>query len=167
MGDRIVVMKDGFIQQVAPPLELYDQPANQFVAGFIGSPPMNFFKGRLEQKSGGIWFNEGHFSIRVDEHQARHLHDQVGRDIVFGIRPEDVAEASTVTDPNPEHVIKARVEVVEPMGAETYLYMTTGKNNFIARVNGSAQAVVNQELKLVLTLKKGHFFHGESGATLV
>ena len=166
MGDRIVVMKDGFIQQVAPPLELYDQPANQFVAGFIGSPPMNFFKGRLEQKAGGLWFNEGKFSVRLDDQQAGRLQSLVGKEIVFGIRPEDVADALYVTNPNPDHQVKARVEVVEPMGAETYLYLNTGLHSFIARVNGSEQADVNQELTVVFTMKKSHFFDAQSGVTL-
>ena len=167
MGDRIVVMKDGFIQQVAPPLELYDQPANQFVAGFIGSPPMNFFKGRIEQKGGGLWFNEGHFSVRLEDNQAAKLHGHAGKDIVFGIRPEDVADVLFVTNPNPEHQAKARIEVVEPMGAETYLYLNTGSHSFIARVNGSEQADVNQELNLVFTMKKSHFFDAQTGVTLV
>jgi multiple sugar transport system ATP-binding protein len=167
MGDRIVVMKDGLIQQVAPPLELYDQPANQFVAGFIGSPPMNFFTGRLEQKGGGIWFHEGKFSLRVDESQAAKLLSHVGQDVVFGIRPEDAADVLYVTNPNPDHQIKARVEVVEPMGAETFLYLSTGKHSFIARVAGSEKTDVNQELTLVLTMKKSHFFDKATGATIV
>ncbi|MCZ7591851.1 MAG: sn-glycerol-3-phosphate ABC transporter ATP-binding protein UgpC [Kiritimatiellae bacterium] len=167
MGDRIVVMKDGFIQQVAPPLELYNQPANQFVAGFIGSPPMNFFNGRLEQKAGALWFSEGKFSVRVDDQHAARLQGYVGKDIVFGIRPEDVEEISAVTNPNPSHVARARIEVVEPMGAETYLYMNTGTNAFIARVNSSAKMVVNQELQLVFTMSKSHFFDSASGVTLV
>ena len=167
MGDRIVVMKDGLIQQVAPPLELYDQPANQFVAGFIGSPPMNFFTGRIEQKGGGLWFQEGKFAVRVEESQAAKLHAYAGQDVVFGIRPEDVADVLYVTNANPEHQVKARVEVVEPMGAETYLYLNTGKHSFIARVNGSEKTDVNQELTLVLAMKKSHFFDKATGATIV
>ncbi len=167
MGDRIVVMKDGLIQQVAPPLELYDRPANQFVAGFIGSPPMNFFNGKIEQKAGGVWFNEGGFAVRLEENQAAALVSRVGQDIVFGIRPEDVADALFQSQPNPDHVAKAKVEVVEPMGAETYLYLGTGRNSFIARVTGGEIAEVNQELKLVFTMRKAHFFDKASGTTLV
>jgi len=167
MGDRIVVMKDGFIQQVAPPLELYDQPANQFVAGFIGSPPMNFFSGRIEQKSGGLWFNEGRFTIRVEDSQSAKLHGYAGKEIVFGIRPEDVADALFVTNPNPEHRVTAKVEVIEPMGAETYLYLNTGLHSFIARVTAGESAEVNQEIAVVLTMKKSHFFDKETGKTIV
>ncbi|MCS6771356.1 MAG: sn-glycerol-3-phosphate ABC transporter ATP-binding protein UgpC [Kiritimatiellae bacterium] len=166
MGDKIVVMKDGFIQQVAPPLELYNNPANQFVAGFIGSPPMNFFKGRIEQKAGGLWFNEGRFSVRVDDLHAARVAPFAGREIVFGIRPEDVADARHAPSPNPDHVVKARVEVVEPMGAETYIYLNTGSHSFIARVGGSDQVQVDQDLQVAFTMRKGHFFHPETGVTV-
>ncbi|MCO5044545.1 MAG: sn-glycerol-3-phosphate ABC transporter ATP-binding protein UgpC [Verrucomicrobia bacterium] len=167
MGDRIVVMKDGFIQQVAPPLELYNQPANQFVAGFIGSPPMNFFKGTLEQRGGGIWFNEGASALRLEDFQAKKLTAYVGKEIVFGIRPEDVALSHNAVDTNPEHQLKARVEVVEPIGAETYLYMATGRASFIARVTGGERADVNQELQLSFTMAKSHLFDAQTGVTLV
>ncbi len=167
MGDRIVVMKDGFIQQVATPLELYDHPVNLFVAGFIGSPPMNFFEGRLEQKSGGIFFHEGNFSVRADDAQAAKLANRVGQPIVFGIRPEDVADALYVTNPNPDHQVKARVEVVEPMGAEVYLYLNTGKHTFVARVGVHDNADVNQQLALVFNMKKAHFFDQKTNETVV
>lgn len=166
MGDRIVVMKDGLIQQVAPPLELYDHPVNQFVAGFIGSPPMNFFQGRAEQKDGGVWFNEGTFSVRVDDAAASKLSAYAGKDVVFGVRPEDVADALYVTNPNPEHTIKAKVEVVEPMGAEVFIYLNTGKNPFIARVDAHDKAAVDQELSMVLDMKKTHFFDVATGNTI-
>ncbi len=167
MGDRIVVMKDGFIQQVATPLELYNNPANTFVAGFIGSPPMNFFQGRVEQKSGGIYFNEGNFSVRVEDAQAAKLASYVGQDVTFGVRPEDVQDALFVANPNPDHKVKARVEVVEPMGAEVYLYLNTGKHAFIARVDVRDTADVNQELTMVLDMKKAHFFDPQNGQTIV
>ncbi|MBU0676914.1 MAG: sn-glycerol-3-phosphate ABC transporter ATP-binding protein UgpC [Verrucomicrobia bacterium] len=167
MGDRIVVMKDGLIQQVAPPLELYDQPANQFVAGFIGSPPMNFFTGTIEQKEGGFFFNEGNFSVQADESQSSKLSSYSGREVVFGIRPEDVADALYVTNPNVKHQVKARVDVVEPMGAEIFLYLDTGKHTFIARIDAHDSAHVNQELTMVLDMKKSHFFDCDTGKTIV
>src|SRR5436309_5695304 len=91
MGDRIVVMKDGIIQQVDEPIALYDNPKNMFVAGFIGSPPMNFFKGTIEQRSGGLWFVEAGngFAVHVNDDMAKKLTGYVGRAVVFGSRPED------------------------------------------------------------------------------
>ena len=162
MGDRIVVMKDGFIQQVAPPLDLYDHPANKFVAGFIGSPPMNFFTGKLEQKDGNVNFNEGTFTIRIEDSQRQALQSYIGKDVVFGIRPEDIADVLFVTNPPADLQVKAKVEVVEPMGAEVFLYLNTGKHSFIARMDTHDQARVNQELTMVFDMKKSHFFDAET-----
>ncbi len=166
MGDRIVVMKDGLIQQVAPPMELYDNPVNQFVAGFIGSPPMNFFEGTIESGSGGLVFNEGNFNLSVDDEKASTLSSYSGKEVAFGIRPEDLEDALYVSSPNPNHQIKARVEVVEPMGSEIYLYLTTGKNSFIARVAAQEKVEVNQDITLVADMKRAHFFDKESGAVI-
>ncbi len=167
MGDRIVVMKDGLIQQVAPPLELYDQPANMFVAGFIGSPPMNFFEGRIEQRDGACWFIEDHFRVKLDDNAAKRMVSRAGQLVVFGIRPEDINDAVFVSQPKPEHCIQARVEVVEPMGAEVFIYLNTGRHAFIARVDGHDQAEVDQQLQLVLDMKKAHFFDPSTGEALV
>lgn len=167
MGDRIVVMKDGIIQQVAPPLELYDQPANQFVAGFIGSPPMNFFAGSVEQKNGGLFFNGGSFVVRAEEQAAARLVAYAGKPVVFGLRPENMTDALFVSQPNTEHQINAHVEVVEPMGSEVYIYLRTGDHSFIARMDAHEKAQVGQQLTLVLDMKKAHFFDSESGEVIV
>lgn len=167
MGDRIVVMKDGIIQQVATPLELYDHPVNLFVAGFIGSPPMNFFTGRLEARPGGVFFNEGNFSVRLDEAHASRVQGYVGKEVILGIRPEDVADSLFVTNPPPDHLVRAKVEVVEPMGAEVYLYMNTGRHNFIARVDAHETARENQDLTMVFDMRKAHFFDVATERALV
>lgn len=167
MGDRIVVMKDGIIQQVATPLELYDHPVNEFVAGFIGSPPMNFFDGKIEQRSGGLYFNEGAFALRLHDDHMRKMNAYVGKKIRFGIRPEDVNDALFVINPNPEHTIKATVEVVEPMGAEVYLYCNAGQHNFIARVKAHEKARVGETLNMVFAMEKAHFFDPETTNAIV
>ncbi len=166
MGDRIVVMKDGLIQQVAEPLELYNKPANQFVAGFIGSPPMNFFSGSLEVRPGGVWFAADSFSVQLDDAYAARLSGRAGKPVVFGLRPEDIADALYVTQANPANQLKARVEVIEPMGAEIYLYLAAGRHSFIARVAPGQSAEPNQELSLVMNMKKAHFFDAINGSAL-
>jgi multiple sugar transport system ATP-binding protein len=166
MGDRIVVMKDGVIQQVARPIELYDQPVNQFVAGFIGSPPMNFFNGRLEARDGALHFVEAHFDLRLGDEQAAALTGRAGAEIVFGIRPEDMKWAPAGTAANGAHTIAARVEVVEPMGSEIYLYLNTGRHAFTARVDAHQQVRVDQEAHLDLNMAKSHFFSKDTGETL-
>jgi len=166
MGDRIVVMKDGLIQQVAEPLDLYDHPVNQFVAGFIGSPPMNFFPGKIEARTGGLWFVSDAFAVRIDESKAARLGNAAGGPVVFGIRPEDIADALFSATPPPGQHVKARIEVIEPMGAEIYLYLSAGRHSFVARVGTSQSAEVNQELDLVMNMKKAHFFDATSGEAL-
>ncbi|RKX31288.1 MAG: glycerol-3-phosphate ABC transporter ATP-binding protein [Verrucomicrobia bacterium] len=167
MGDRIVVMKDGLMQQVATPMDLYEHPVNEFVAGFIGSPPMNFFVGTIQQGSGGLFFNEGKFSVRLhDEHMSR-LTPYIGKTVKFGIRPENINDALFVANPVPEYTIKATVEVVEPMGAEVFLYCNTGKHSFIARVQSREKARVGETLNLVLDMAKAHFFDPETTKAIV
>jgi multiple sugar transport system ATP-binding protein len=167
MGDRIVVMKDGLVQQVAPPMELYAQPANQFVAGFIGSPPMNFFSGRLEARGDHLIFNEGTFTLRAADQQETALRSYINKDVVFGIRPEDIADTAFAPNPNPDFQFKARVEVVEPMGSEIYLYLYTGNNHFIARVDARENAEVEQERDMICDMEKSHFFAADTGETIV
>jgi multiple sugar transport system ATP-binding protein len=167
MGDRIVVMKDGVIQQVDEPIALYDNPKNMFVAGFIGSPPMNFFHGKIEQRAGGLWFVEasagngrGGFAIPVDNGMAKKLIDFAGKPVVFGCRPEDVRQSAAAV--SADHSIPAIVEVVEPMGAEIYLYLNTGSHSFIARVHAHDKAQVNQRLTMAFNMQKCHFFDAQT-----
>jgi multiple sugar transport system ATP-binding protein len=164
MADRIVVMKDGKVQQIAEPLNLYHEPVNLFVAGFIGSPPMNFIRGQIISKERGLWFVENgdsasKMSLKLDEEHARKLAGYTGKDVIFGLRPEHVEDKLYVTDPDPDTVFTATVEVIEPMGAETYLYLSTGKHNVIARSQQSQpKAEVTRKIELVADMKKGRFF---------
>ena len=169
MGDRIVVMKDGVIQQVDEPIALYDNPKNMFVAGFIGSPPMNFFKGTIEQRSGGLWFVETGlgFSIHVSDDMAGKLTGYVGKSVVFGTRPENIDEKPHASFARPDQTITATVEVVEPMGAEIYIYLNTGAHNFIARVNAHQRAEVGQKLEMAVDMRKCHFFDDASEKAIV
>jgi multiple sugar transport system ATP-binding protein len=171
MGDRICVMKDGNIMQVAEPLELYNFPENMFVAGFIGSPPMNFFHGSLLSENGGVWFVEDNtkgtpVKIRLDDRLAKAGANHVGKKIVYGIRPEDIADAITVADAQPDYCANAKVEVSEPMGAETYLYMDSGAESFIAKVHSGDKYDINQTVKLHFNMEKAHLFDPESEKVL-
>jgi len=171
MGDRITVMKDGDIMQVAEPLELYNRPENMFVAGFIGSPPMNFIRGRLSTEGNRTVFTENNAEgtgarITLDEDLSRKASGYAGKEIVFGIRPEDIHDLLIVSNPDPDAIIEARVEVSEPMGAETFLYLDTGGHSFIARVGSSDRYEVNQTIKVQLNLARGHFFDAETELVL-
>lgn len=159
MGDRIVVMKDGLVQQVAPPLALYEHPINKFVAGFIGSPPMNFMEGTLEERDGKIVFNEGNLLLEVPETFRSSLKEHIGGPISFGIRPEDIHDPSAYQAEGSNRTeITASVEVIEPMGSDIYLYLSSGKHSFIANVEPDSKAEINEQKKLVVNMEKAHFF---------
>jgi multiple sugar transport system ATP-binding protein len=168
MGDRIVVMKDGLIQQIETPLNLYNNPINQFVAGFIGSPSMNFISGRLVSDGNGkLAFDEGRIQIQLPAFYKEQLRDHIGREITFGIRPEDIHDPETVGRSVETAEIVATVEVVEPMGNEVFLYLTTGKSSFVARVDPLHMPVVDQEVKLAVEVDKAHFFAEDNLESLV
>lgn len=163
MGDRICVMKDGYIMQVASPLALYNEPDNLFVAGFIGSPPMNFFIGTLQAVGSGVQFvetnkNNPPITIVLDDKLSERGRAYLGRPVIFGIRPEDAADSLAVVNPDPGRTIEVAVEVSEPMGAETYLYLTTGASNFIARVRPTDCFAPGQKIKVTLKLENAHLF---------
>lgn len=167
MGDRIVVMKDGWIQQVDTPLNIYNRPANQFVAGFIGSPPMNFFKGRLVREGNATFFDEGQFRLAVPEPAAGKLAAHAGQDVALGIRPEHVHERSERPQADPARVVPATVEVVEMMGSEVYLYASTGRSSFTARVQAACRKQIGDAVEVVLDMEHAHFFGGADEKALL
>jgi multiple sugar transport system ATP-binding protein len=167
MGDRIVVMKDGLIQQTADPIALYDKPVNRFVAGFIGSPPMNFVKGAIIKKNGRLHFNEGAFQVKIIDAMAQKLAPYTNKEIIFGIRPEDIYDKLFVSIAPPENTIRATCEVVEPMGPEVYLHLNTGANTLVAKVGGHNKPQVNQDMDFVFDMAKVHFFDKDTDQTIV
>jgi len=166
MGNRIAVMKDGIIQQVADPISLYDKPVNKFVAGFIGSPPMNFMNGIVVKKDDKFFFNEGNFMVKIADEMREKLLPYCDKEVVFGIRPEDVFDKLFVQYASADNTISADCEVVEPMGAEVFLYLNTGKHSFIARVEGHNKPAVNHELEVVFDMTKAHFFDPKAEHTI-
>ncbi|HYF92201.1 MAG TPA: sn-glycerol-3-phosphate ABC transporter ATP-binding protein UgpC [Symbiobacteriaceae bacterium] len=160
MGDRIVVMKDGIIQQVAPPQELYDKPANIFVAGFIGSPTMNFLKGKLS--SDASTFETPTFKLALPAEIVAAAKPYGGKDMVMGIRPEDVEADPAYVEAHPGARVPSHVEVVEPLGSEIYLYLKTGENAITARVEPGLRVKAGDNLTLALNTDKVHLFDPET-----
>ncbi|MGB4337657.1 MAG: sn-glycerol-3-phosphate ABC transporter ATP-binding protein UgpC [Bacillota bacterium] len=158
MGDRIVVMKDGFIKQVGAPLEIYQRPDNMFVAGFIGSPAMNFIPGVLRKEGDDLFIDCESFSTGVPLHRAPGAVNYVNERVVLGIRPESIEDADFVSEPAPDRVIECTVDVMEPMGAEVYLNLTCGPHSFVARVNPRTKARDGQRHKVVLNMDECHLF---------
>jgi multiple sugar transport system ATP-binding protein len=160
-------MKDGNIMQVDEPLKIYNHPLNMFVAGFIGSPPMNFIKGTLQASGNRLTFVEANKSgtpirVQLDDDLSRKGQAYIGKPIVFGIRPEDVQDALHITDVDPNRTSEVKVEVSEPMGAETYLYLNSGAHSFIARVRALDKFELNQRVKVVFKAERAHLFDPET-----
>ncbi len=169
LGDRIVVMKDGLVQQCGGPLEVYDTPANRFVAGFVGTPPMNFFNGRLVQESGGTFFDEGTCKIRLTDEQAERVAGHIGQEVVLGVRPEAMALAAESRFAGTDNVMPVTITVVEPLGEKMDLYAGTANHkHIVARVDARRDTEAGQAVSLHLDVHKVHVFEpGETGANLV
>ena len=161
MGDRIVVMKDGLIQQVADPIGLYDNPANKFVAGFIGTPPMNFFSGTLAAAGATAVFEEGHFTLPLPDAWKPKLTAYAGRRVFLGIRPEDIGSAAVEQQPGLPR-IRATVDVIEPMGSESYVHLNTGSHTFISRVDAHRRFSVGETADLAVFVNKAHVFDADT-----
>ncbi|MGE8079627.1 ABC transporter ATP-binding protein [Peribacillus loiseleuriae] len=160
MATRLVVMKDGIIQQVGAPKDVYERPENVFVGGFIGSPAMNFLNGKLE--SGFVKI--GDQSIAIPEGKMKLLRDQgyVGKEIILGIRPEDFHDEPLFIESSPETRINAHIEVAELMGAEFMLYSSLGGQDFVARVDARTIVQAGDNLEMALDMNKAHFFDVET-----
>ncbi len=165
MGDRIVVMKDGKIQQTDTPLNLYHNPKNKFVAGFIGSPAMNFIEGRIV-RNGGLYFTSGQLKLRVANHHQQAVSNYLDRTILLGIRPENIHEYATLQNTELYSEACCKVEVVEPMGNEIFLYLNTGQETIIARVNARSIPPVNADFRVGFEMGKAHFIDLQTEETI-
>ena len=156
LGTKIVVMKDGVIQQIGAPLYLYNYPINKFVAGFIGTPPMNFLTVKVLEKNGSIVCDEGSFEINPTEEQAKKLKDWVGKEITFGIRPEDL---KYVEKPASKDDMQMKITNKEPLGAETHLYLISNKGqSIIAKTTATAEFRLGDTVNVVPNMEKAKFF---------
>ncbi len=161
MGDRIVIMKDGLINQVDTPINLYNKPVNQFVAGFLGSPAMNFLSGKVSEKNGLMFeSNNYEFKFNLTHEQKNYLKNNVGQELTIGIRPEDIS-AEKNSDKSIE--LESELDVIEPMGNETFIYFEIGKTQFIARVKPLNDLKVGKKVKLFIDPNRVYMFDNNSG----
>lgn len=166
LGDRIVVMKDGIIQQVGTPLEVYNTPNNLFVAGFVGTPPMNFIKGTIVAESEVMYFSCGGSRVRLLPAQAAMVSDSVGNDVTMGVRPEAMSLSAEGRFSGVENVLPVTVSVVEPLGEKMDLHASMGDTNVVARVDADPSMAQDQDVKLYLDMRKVHVFDTASGEIL-
>jgi len=167
MGDRIVVMNNGWIQQVGSPLELYNQPANLFVAGFIGSPAMNFLPATVSDENATVYIQTSGFKIGLPDAMGAKAKASGVKDFIFGVRPEDITKqgtgeaTATMSEPVPAHV-----NVIETLGKETYLDITTGDENITAIISPNIAVKMDEDIELEINMDKVHLFKKDDGEAI-
>jgi multiple sugar transport system ATP-binding protein len=162
MGDRIVIMKDGHIMQVGTPLEVYNFPDNKFVAGFIGSPAMNFFSAKLVEVDGALTIDTGSFQVIVPQEYYDTYGSYKDKEVTFGIRPEDITDALPVDSRGQWEKLIAMVRLIEPLGAEIVLEMESGQQRFTARVDPQSKSRRNQEVEVHFDMRKMQLFDADT-----
>ena len=168
MASRIFIMHDGALQQSGIPLDVYQQPANRFVAGFIGSPAMNFMEATLVADSRSYFVRSNHFNVRLPGAFHTRVAAYTNRPVIFGVRPEDMAEQTDDAAADADESLSARVEVVETLGAETFVHLTCGDQTLVARVAVPDRPLtVGQMMQVHLNMEKTHLFDPETSRTIV
>lgn len=162
MGTRIAVMKDGVLQQADTPQNLYERPDNLFVAGFIGSPPMNFFESRLVLEGDTLWVDTGAFRVPVPPDRAPVYRPHVGRRVIFGLRPEHIYDPEFAPPLNHPAQVQARVDVRELMGSEVHLHLVADRQLFVARVDPRSRALVGNTVMVLFGMDRMHLFDTET-----
>ena len=166
LGNRIVVMNAGLIQQVDKPLQVYDYPANRFVAGFIGTPPMNFMEGKLVRDNGRIAFSSEQVIIDLPEELGRSLSGDEGKAVEMGVRPENMLSARSRAEDGLRNTLSAEVNVIEPLGDEMILYLAIEDAKFLAKVDSHYETQVGQRIDVPLDTNKIHIFDSETGENI-
>ena len=166
MGTRIAVMRDGILQQVDSPQTLYTAPNNIFVAGFIGSPAMNFFDVTLTGTKEEMFLDGGSFKIQVPSHKAEPLYDYLGKQVVFGVRPEAIHDPEYAPPGILGAPLQVNVDVTELMGNEVFLYLLSGTKSFIARVDPRTSARVGQTIEVLVDMENMQIFDRDTEAAV-
>jgi multiple sugar transport system ATP-binding protein len=168
MADRIFIMQNGALQQTGAPLSVYGQPSNHFVAGFIGSPAMNFIKATLVPEDGACFIDAGGFRVRAPEAFRSRLETYAGGLVIFGGRPEDIAAHDPAAGEGNGNTVTARADVVETLGSEIFVYLNCGAHNVVARMETPDRPLtVGQILEVDLKMVKTHIFDRETSRTIV
>jgi multiple sugar transport system ATP-binding protein len=166
LGDRIVVLKDGDIMQIGSPMELYNYPDNKFVAGFIGSPPINFITGIITKDS-NLWFVQEEAGLKIDlsEVKKENLHHYIDKQVVLGIRPENIKSKASSAGRNP-HCQEVKIDAIEQMGNEILVYSVLGNHQIISRFSPDANVEINTMTDTFFNLEKVYFFDNQTGAVI-
>jgi multiple sugar transport system ATP-binding protein len=167
LGDRVVVMNEGRVQQVAPPLVVYDFPVNRFVAGFLGTPAMNFIPGRLVQQNGSVYFEAGPSRLHLLPQMAQRVQGQVGKNVTLGVRPEDMGSSGEGKYAGAENILATTVRVVEPLGDEQVVHLTgPGGVSLVCKLDPHAKVAIDDRLEAHLAMNRVHVFDDQTGCNI-
>lgn len=170
MGDRLIVLKDGIVQQIGAPLEIYDHPANQFVASFIGSPPMNFINCALVAREGSAFLTGDGLQVKLPAEKRAALSSVLGGEglpVVLGIRPEDFSERQLDDGADPGNIIQARVSFLEPLGSEVLATCSVGTHEIIVRLSPRSGVISDEMIELVVDMERARLFDPATGEALL
>ncbi|MCD6104583.1 MAG: sn-glycerol-3-phosphate ABC transporter ATP-binding protein UgpC [Thermosipho sp. (in: Bacteria)] len=167
MANKIIVMKSGVIQQIGTPHEIYNKPANTFVAGFIGSPAMNFVDSKIIQDN-GLWIKSSGLKLKIPKQFEEQLEEYVDKNVIFGIRPENIYDKMFAMAPvEGENTAAVMVDVVEPLGSETILHLVVGNDKLVAVVDPKTEAKEEQKIDIVFDMNAMHIFDKETGKAIL
>lgn len=167
LGNRIVILKDGIVQQIDTPMHLYDYPANKFVAGFIGSPSMNFAKAKIIKDADRMLLALGDIKIPIPQSRYAQFEPYVEKDIIWGIRPEDIQDLKFAKEELKVYSLKGTVEVSEPMGNEIMIHIKVGDAILAGRIDSHSQVTIGAELEVAIDMEKMHIFDIETEENLL
>ena len=168
MGDRIAVMSNGIIQQCDKPLTLYHHPANLFVAGFIGSPAMNFVPVTIVQQDENLLADAGSFQVTLPPKQAERVRNYIGKSCIWGIRPEDIYDKQLVglIQSLPGNTIPVDIDVIEPLGSDVEMYLKAGEVSIIAMIDSASPAKIGDRIEAIFDMEKTHLFDKDTEQAL-
>jgi len=167
MGTRLVIMKDGRIQQVGTPQEIYSQPDNLFVAGFIGSPAMNFVEGKIRKDAGNFYFKSSGMDLQIAGEKTNGLHNYVNKGTVLGLRPEHIRDVDNDSPSDVQAIFKAQVRLVEPLGSEQLVHLQVAEHRLIARLDPLISLKVGTTCNFRALMNFAHLFDVKSGKTIL
>ena len=162
MATRIAVITKGILQQIDTPQTLYDYPDNLFVAGFIGSPAMNFFNAKLQKDDGKLYVDSGSFKVQIPEGRASVYMPYAGKSVIFGIRPEDIHNPEFSPPGIIAQPVPSKVDVTELMGNEIFVYLKSGEHSFVARVDPRSRYHIDDDVQMVFNMENMHIFDAET-----
>jgi multiple sugar transport system ATP-binding protein len=166
MASRIAVINKGLLQQVDSPQHLYDHPDNLFVAGFIGTPAMNFFNGKLVKGDGKLYFDGASFKVEIPTSRLNRYMSYEGKSVILGVRPESIYDPAYTSADIFAQPVEGRIDLTELMGNEVFLYVTSGNHNFVARVDPRTKIAIGDKAKVVFNMNNMHLFDPETDKTI-